>query len=174
MESKQPKHQENAGVHIPKWTVPLVWSVIVLVIQILLPWVISNLGLRFGWSQQTPALWNFTGILAIIIGLVMYGWCLSFHFKTYKASVRLGFSPPQLVTNGPYQVSRNPMYVSGLFVWFGWVVFYGSFAVFIAFMLLYLLFSLRVIPHEERQLEELFGEDYLNYKDSVRRWFGRF
>jgi protein-S-isoprenylcysteine O-methyltransferase Ste14 len=172
--SKLPKLQEESGFFLPRWAVPYVWAVIVLVIQIMLPWVISILGPRFGWSQQKPALWNFSGMLPIIMGLIMYGWCLSFHFKTYSASVRLGVSPPRLVTNGPYQVSRNPMYVSGLFVWFGWLIFFGSPSVFIAFLLLYVIFSFRVIPLEECQLEELFGKDYLDYKISVRRWFGRF
>ena len=66
------------------------------------------------------------------------------------------------------------MYASGLFAWLGWTVFYGSPAVFTALLLLWLIFAFRVIPHEERQLEILFGNDYLEYKRSVRRWIGRF
>ena len=172
--SKQQKDLENPEVYLPKWTVPFFWAAIVLVIQILLPFFMSLLGHRIGWFEQSPSLWNIIGLIAVIIGLALYGWCLSFHFKTYRSSVRLGFSPPTLVINGPYTISRNPMYVSGLFVWFGWVVFYGSPAVFIAFLLLYLIFSFRVIPGEEHQLEELFGEDYQEYKKSVRKWLGRY
>jgi len=66
------------------------------------------------------------------------------------------------------------MYVSGLFVWLGWVIFYGSPAVLAGFLLLWIIFSLRVIPSEEGQLEGLFGEDYLEYKRTVRRWFGKY
>ncbi len=66
------------------------------------------------------------------------------------------------------------MYVSGLFVLFGWVIFYGSTAVFVALILLWSIFALRVIPHEERQLEALFGDDYLDYKRSIPRWIWRF
>jgi protein-S-isoprenylcysteine O-methyltransferase Ste14 len=65
------------------------------------------------------------------------------------------------------------MYVSGLFTWLGWTVFYGSPTVLIALALLWLVFTFRVIPHEERQLEVLFGDDYLEYKSSVRRWIGK-
>jgi protein-S-isoprenylcysteine O-methyltransferase Ste14 len=64
------------------------------------------------------------------------------------------------------------MYVSGLFVWLGWTFFYGSPAVFVALLLLWSVFAFRVIPQEERQLEELFGEEHLTYKRSVRRWIG--
>jgi len=66
------------------------------------------------------------------------------------------------------------MYVSGLFTWLGWTIFYGSPAVFVALAFLWSVFAFRVIPHEERQLEALFGDHYLEYKRSVRRWIGRF
>jgi len=173
MIQNQPENQSKSGFFLPRWTVPIVWAVIVLFIQILLPVVISLVGPRYGWNQGKPGLWNFAGLIGVAAGIGMYTWCLSFHFKTYSSSVRLGVSPPELVTNGPYQVSRNPMYVSGLFAWLGWTVFFGSPAVFISFFLLYLVFSLRVIPLEELQLEELFGEEYQQYKTKVRRWFGK-
>jgi len=158
---------------LPRWAIPLVWAVIILVIQILLPWVIAKLGPRFGWTQLTPAFWNFSGAIAVTIGLILYIWCLVFHFRSYHASVPMGFSPPDLVIAGPYWISRNPMYMSGLFVWLGWTVFYGSPAVFVALLLLWLMFAFRVIPGEERQLEMLFGDEYLEYKRSVYRWIGR-
>jgi protein-S-isoprenylcysteine O-methyltransferase Ste14 len=65
------------------------------------------------------------------------------------------------------------MYVSGLFTWIGWTVFYGSPAVLAGLVLLWSAFTFRVIPHEERQLEALFGDEYLEYRSSVRRWLGR-
>ena len=174
MKPELPERKRRRKLILPLWAIPPVWAVIVLVIQILLPWAIARLGPRFGWSQLPPASWNFTGLILVAIGLTLYAWCLIFHFKGYRAPVRMGFSPPHLVVAGPYRFSRNPMYVSGLFVWFGWMVFYGSPAVFVALVLLWSIFAFRVIPHEERQLEALFGDDYLDYKRSVRRWIWRF
>lgn len=172
MKPELPKLKERYELFLPRWGVPFVWAVIVLAIQILLPWATSKLGPRLGWSQLTPALWNITGLIAVVIGLALYTWCLAFHFRSYRSSVRISFSPPSLVTGGPYRFSRNPMYVSGLLVWLGWAFFYGSPAVFVALLLLFSIFAFRVIPHEERQLEELFGDEYLEYKGSVRRWIG--
>jgi protein-S-isoprenylcysteine O-methyltransferase Ste14 len=174
MKPETPKRKGRHELLLPKWMIPLVWAVIVLVIQILLPWVVAQLGPRFGWSQLIPSWWNLAGLMAVAIGLGLYAWCLAFHYKGYRASVRISFSPPHLVIAGPYKISRNPMYVSGLFVWLGWTVFYGSPAVFVMLVLLWFVFALRVIPHEERLLEGLFGEDYLEYKRSVRRWIGRY
>ena len=159
---------------LPKRAIPLVWTAIVFVIQILVPWVIAQFGPRFGWNEQAPAWWNFAGLIVIAAGLAMYAWCLLFHFRSYRTAVRVSFSPPHLVTGGPYQVSRNPMYVSGLCTWLGWTIYFGSPAVLIALVLLWSAFIFRVIPHEEHLLEELFGQDYLSYKHSIRRWFGRY
>ena len=55
MKPELPKSKERRGLFLPRWAIPLVWAAIVLVIQILLPWVISQLGPRFGWSQLAPA-----------------------------------------------------------------------------------------------------------------------
>lgn len=174
MKPELPKRKGRHELILPRWAIPLVWAVIVLVIQILLPWAIARLGPGLGRSQLAPSWWNLSGLIAVAIGLALHAWCLAFHFRSYRASVRVGFTPPHLVTAGPYRFSRNPMYVSGLFVWFGWTVFYGSPAVFVALVLLWSIFAFRVIPQEERQLEALFGDDYLEYKRSVRRWIGRF
>jgi protein-S-isoprenylcysteine O-methyltransferase Ste14 len=173
MKSEIQKRKGRRELLLPRWAVPLVWAVIVLVIQILLPWLVAMIGPRLGWSRGIPAWWNLTGIIAVAAGLGLYVWCLAFHYKSYRNSVRVSFSPPRLVMSGPYQVSRNPMYVSGLLAWFGWTVFYGSPTVFIALLLLWAIFAFRVIPREERLLEELFGDEYIEYKRSVLRWIGR-
>jgi protein-S-isoprenylcysteine O-methyltransferase Ste14 len=174
MKPEIPNRKGRRELLLPKRAVPLVWAVIVLVIQVLLPWIVAKIGPRFGWSQLIPAWWNLTGLIAVVIGVGLYAWCLVFHYKSYRNSVRISFSPPHLVNTGPYKVSRNPMYVSGLFAWLGWTVFYGSPAVFVTLVLLWFVFSFRVIPHEERLLEELFGDDYLEYKRFVPRWIGQF
>jgi protein-S-isoprenylcysteine O-methyltransferase Ste14 len=142
-------------------------------ILVFLPWAVSRIGAHYGWSAGRPGPWNLAGLVAVGLGMAMYAWCLVFHFRSYRAAVRLGFDPPHLVVDGPYRVSRNPMYVAGLLSWLGWTVFYGSLAVSIGLALLWALFTFRVIPFEERQLEALFGDEYLAYKRSVRRWWGR-
>ena len=167
---ENPKRKDRRELFLPKWAVPLVWTVIVLVIMVFLPWIVAKIGPRFGWSQQIPEWWNLMGLFVVVTGLGLYAWCLVFHYKSYRDAVRISFSPPHLVSTGPYRISRNPMYVAGLCTWLGWTVFYGNPAVFVILILLWSVFSFRVIPHEERLLEALFGDEYLAYKRSVRRW----
>ncbi len=171
--SQQSAQKRKRKLMIPRRMVPVIWGIIILIIHILLPWVISRIGPHYGWSRGTPSWWNLTGLILFATGLGLYLWCLTFHYRTYQAPVSLGFDPPHLVTSGPYLVSRNPMYVSGLFGWLGWVILYGSPAVMVALVLLWAVFAFRVIPQEEHQLEALFGDEYTAYKQSVHRWLGR-
>lgn len=80
-------------------------------------------------------------------------------------------SPEELVTSGPYAISRNPMYL-------GWFDIYCGLALLInaPWILVLLPFVLTYnhfidIRKEERQLTEKFGEEYLNYQKKVRRYF---
>jgi protein-S-isoprenylcysteine O-methyltransferase Ste14 len=167
------KWRDSRELILPRWAIPFVWAVLVLAIQVLLPWAIAKIGPRLGWSEVAPGKWNITGLIAVAIGLGLYVWCLAIHFINYPASVRVGFSPPLLVVAGPYRFSRNPMYLSALIAWVGWTIFYGSPSIFVALVLLWSVFAFRVIPFEERQLQAMFGDDYLEYKRSVPRWMGR-
>ena len=72
-----------------------------------------------------------------------------------------------LLSRGLYAYSRNPMYLSELILMLGWVIFYGSTAVLIAFAVGYAFFNFYIVPTEERILEAHFGESYLEHKHKV-------
>lgn len=76
----------------------------------------------------------------------------------------------RIVTGGLYRISRNPMYLGMLLVLIGIAILLRNplgliaAAVFVAYIT-----AFQITP-EERLLEAKFGEDYLRYKRSVRRW----
>ena len=75
-----------------------------------------------------------------------------------------------LVTRGVYAMSRNPMYLGGLIMLFGWAVFLQSGLAFL-FLPVYVLYINRFqIQPEERVLASLFGETYVAYQARARRW----
>jgi len=75
-----------------------------------------------------------------------------------------------LVVAGLYRFSRNPIYLAWLLALTAWGLLLNdglALAPLPAFVLYMTRFQ--IIP-EERALEKLFGDQYLNYKQQVRRW----
>jgi len=79
-------------------------------------------------------------------------------------------SSTALITSGPFQYSRNPIYVAmtGLYVGVACLVNSGWSLIFLAPLLLLMHYG--VILREERYLGDIFGEEYAAYKSVVRRW----
>lgn len=94
---------------------------------------------------------------------------------TMKDSWRAGLAKEddtKLVTSGIYKVSRNPaffgfycVYLGILLMFFNWVLL--IFSVFAMVML-----HLQILQ-EEKYLPDVFGGEYVNYKESVCRYIGR-
>lgn len=75
-----------------------------------------------------------------------------------------------LVTSGIYKKTRNPMYVGFLFVLIAWGLFLSNgFALLLSLFYISYMNRFQVQP-EEKALELLFGEVFLAYQNSVRRW----
>lgn len=76
----------------------------------------------------------------------------------------------QIVVDGVFRVSRNPMYLSLLLVLTGWAIWLGNVynLVLLAGFVAYI--SVFQIKPEEEVLRSLFGETYEQYCSRVRRW----
>lgn len=75
-----------------------------------------------------------------------------------------------LATAGPFQLSRNPIYVAmtGLYVGLGFMINSAWPLLLLGPLLLFMHWG--VIRREEYYLSEKFGEAYAVYKSKVRRW----
>jgi protein-S-isoprenylcysteine O-methyltransferase Ste14 len=109
------------------------------------------------------------GSIFVLVGFSIRFWA-TYYF--YKNQMRVIATAPQqtLFTAGPYHYSRNPLYLGGnVFIFFGASAVLGS-PMAILITAVHLSFVDRFIRREERQLEQRFGEDWVRYKRSVRRW----
>lgn len=90
-----------------------------------------------------------------------------------KDSWRAGASETdktELVTDGIYQISRNPaflgfdlVYIGILLLFFNWIlVLFSVFAM--------VMFHFQIVKVEEKFLVSVFGEDYAQYKKTVNRY----
>ena len=75
-----------------------------------------------------------------------------------------------LQITGIYQISRNPMYLGLVFIYLGLTCLIGNWWNIILLPLLLFIIQEYVIRREEKYLERKFGEDYIRYKQEVRRW----
>jgi protein-S-isoprenylcysteine O-methyltransferase Ste14 len=75
-----------------------------------------------------------------------------------------------LVVSGPYQLTRNPMYLGLLCLYLAVAFWFGVVWALILGPLLVLVMQRLVIAKEERYLEHKFGEAYRQYRAHVRRW----
>ncbi len=76
----------------------------------------------------------------------------------------------QLVMTGVYNYSRNPMYIGFLFWLIACAIFLGN-AVNILLLPSYMILvnNLYILP-EEKILDNIFGDEFTEYKKNVRRW----
>lgn len=79
-------------------------------------------------------------------------------------------SATSVVNTGVFSYTRNPMYVALLLLIIALGLWWQHLSVFICGALFVSYMNRYQIKPEERALERLFGEEYLKYKNRVRRW----
>lgn len=91
-------------------------------------------------------------------------WILGRMWAT-NAAVKEGH---QLVTKGPYQITRHPIYSGILGMVLGSTLSLGQGSSFFLFLIV-LLFFINRIRNEEQLMVMTFGEEYIQYKERVPR-----
>ncbi len=108
------------------------------------------------------------GWLVFTIGILFIVGGIGFLNKAFKAKGI--WDPDQLVTDGFLNFSRNPFYLGVIFSVIGLGISQERLWLIAGGLLMLVLLSIFVIPHEERMLEDKFGKKYLEYMNKVRRW----
>lgn len=110
------------------------------------------------------------GLSFLIVGEALRIWALS-HIEKCTKPGRLG--APILVTNGPYGVVRNPVYLGNFLIGLGLVVFAKAFIFIPLFLLGFVVQYRAMVAQEERFLSEKFGEEFYHYCSLVPKWIPR-
>ena len=169
---KRPNLQRRKSSKSPSWTALIVTPVIILLAHVVTPQELSKHSARHGWAHGKPGWLNLLGLLPVGAGFAGLVWSLRLHFVGARGSFEVGATQNYLVVRGPYLFTRNPMYLSGMLIWLGWIILYGSVAVLAGAMIFWGSVARLVVPWEERKLEARFGEAYRRYKNRVPRWLG--
>ncbi len=78
-----------------------------------------------------------------------------------------------LVTTGIYSISRNPAFLGFDLMYIGILLSFFTWYLFAVTALAVFLFHLQIVNVEEDFLIEAFGQEYIEYKKQVFRYFGR-
>lgn len=105
-----------------------------------------------------------TGIILIMLGQVIRACARGFKSERSQEGCRL-------VTEGPYGVVRNPMYLGIVLIGSGIIVAVLQWWVALVFCAIFVIRYILLIFKEEKKLEEVFGESYFLYKSTVNRIF---
>jgi len=150
-----------------KLTVSILTSTIIyLVILLRLTILTPNWILEFDFAI-------FDKLKFIGYGLVVLGFGLSIlALVAMKNSWRVGIKYQQktdLVSSGIYRISRNPYFLSYSVLILGYILIFPSMILIGLLILLATVFH-KMILEEEKYLESIHGDKYLDYKRKVNRY----
>jgi protein-S-isoprenylcysteine O-methyltransferase Ste14 len=147
----------------------LLWSIFVpSTAAIVVPYLLMHS--RFDFFRTDLSYFRWLGSIPILVGVILYIWS-AWYFTFVGKGTPAPFDPPkELVIKGPYQYSRNPIYVFVALALIGEAVFFGA-AILVLYVAVILTFlHLWVVLYEERSLKRRFGEPYERYCHRVSRW----
>jgi protein-S-isoprenylcysteine O-methyltransferase Ste14 len=109
------------------------------------------------------------GNLLFLVGIAVIA-IIYLQMKRAKTNIEPWKPTTKILDTGFYGFSRNPIYLGMILIYLGISCLF-NFVWFLPFLPIVLpVIHFGVILREEKYLEEKFGEDYLDYKQRVRRW----
>ena len=123
------------------------------------------------FPHLTLAAFNVLTILTLVSGIAVIVFAIK-SFKDYKTTINplKPETASSLVTNGVFKYTRNPMYLGLLLILIYLSLIFnvvGGCLISLGFIIYITKFQ--IIP-EEVAMEKLFGNQFLEYKQQVRRW----
>ena len=131
-------------------------------------WLVSKYSLNTNFNLNGI---NILALVFLIIAIIMIVLSIN-KFKKNRTTI----SPlrpnntSSLITSGIYNYTRNPMYLGLLLILISTALFIKNFISFLIIPLFVIFINKNQILPEEQILENIFGEEYRNYKKKVKRW----
>jgi protein-S-isoprenylcysteine O-methyltransferase Ste14 len=113
--------------------------------------------------------WRLVGLVPFVSGVAMVSWTIA-KFRVTKTTIMPGEVSDRLMTDGPFRLSRNPIYIGMVLILAGQATVLGSLGPWLIIPLFIWIIRRNIIPVEEAMLSGKFGDEYRRYQDRVRRW----
>lgn len=114
-------------------------------------------------------LWTVIGLVVVLLGWAGRIWAVA-HIG--PASRTRSDDVERLTYTGPYELSRNPIYVANLVIYVGLGLMTQRLVLAACMLLCMLVHYSLIVRWEEWNLQRRLGEAYRSYLNRVPRWFG--
>jgi len=112
---------------------------------------------------------RFLGAIPIASGLALNIWG-SRLFERRQTTIKPTGKSSQLVIEGAFRRTRNPMYIGMTLILIGVAFAMGTLSPWLVIPIFVGVIQTAFIKMEERKMENEFGAQYVAYKQRVRRW----
>jgi protein-S-isoprenylcysteine O-methyltransferase Ste14 len=134
--------------------------------------VVAGIGLQLVWPLTiglAPPPRIALALLVAILGVAFIVGAMRL-FRSTGQDPRPWAATPEIIRSGVYRFTRNPMYVSLALLQSAIGIGFGNLWIVLLVPVACVVVQMTAIRHEEAYLERKFGDAYLDYKKSVRRW----
>lgn len=148
--------------------IPVLQVAIAVILMSLLQYCLPDITLS---RLIVPAVTIYLVTLLMVIAIVI-GFLAIYSFRVHQTTVNptKPEKSSQVVDSGIYKYSRNPMYLAMLLSLVAYACYLQNpLNLLICVLFVWFITKYQIVP-EERMLIKLFDEDYINYKNKVRRW----
>jgi protein-S-isoprenylcysteine O-methyltransferase Ste14 len=129
--------------------------------------------IRFRWGAlgtEGMVVFRSFGLVLLVVGTAFNVWGRVYLKSNWADHVRI-YDDQQLVTTGPYRIVRHPLYASLIWMFFGAAIAYANPLAAAENAFIFIPAMIYRSNLEEQALRETFGDKYLEYRKSTRRFF---
>jgi protein-S-isoprenylcysteine O-methyltransferase Ste14 len=120
------------------------------------------------WHFQAPVL-ALVSWLVLAAALILIGWSAIWFWRK-KTPIEPHHRPKDLIVEGPYRISRNPIYLALVMLTAASAIGHGSIIGLAMTVLLWKILDTRFATPEEQGLRQAFGDAAEEYIQNTRRW----
>lgn len=135
--------------------------------------VLALIAAAFHWYFNSGERIRFSlpwlGALIGFTGLFVMTWAKNV-FKREGLAIMPTSKTAHLTTAGPYRFTRNPMYLGTLLLLAGLSIYIGTIPFYLSTIAYFAVLHFVFCCYEENKLAGVFGQEYKEYRNRVRRW----
>ncbi|HEY0735619.1 MAG TPA: isoprenylcysteine carboxylmethyltransferase family protein, partial [Herpetosiphonaceae bacterium] len=158
----------RASAHTSRWAIGEVVFGLPFLAGIALHWIVPR-SLPYG---RFGLVFTLGGVALLILGLAIIVLARR-EFAQRSQPTDPGHPTTMLVTTGIFAISRNPLYLGATCVLLGLALALNLPWAILSLVPAVIACHYLLIAPEERYLTATFGDEYLRYAATVRRWLGR-